>query len=122
MPYRLEFELLGLPKSPNQLMKKRVVDLKKAERKRWLRDVSLITSGKRPDAPLTRARLTAIRCSSVTPDYEGIVGSFKFVIDALVELGILKDDNMNVIGMPDFRHEKAPPNMGKIKIVVEALE
>lgn len=120
--YLLEIEIPGLPKSPNVLMKKGVVRLKRKERQKWTRTIHLMTVGHRPGKPLELARLTLTRHSTICPDFDGLVGSFKFPVDALVDCGIIIDDNMQVIGMPDFRWEKAKANEGKITIRVESLE
>jgi len=55
------------------------------------------------------------------PDYDGIVSGFKHPIDALVEAGIIIDDNMNVIGMPTFRWEKVPQGQGCIELHIHAI-
>lgn len=117
--YYLEIELDGLPKRYNELARKAGFKQKMGERRKWVGAIGRATFGKRPKKPLEKARVKCIRFSSVCPDYDGLVSSFKFVIDALVELGILVDDNMQVIGMPEFVWEKAPPKKGKIKIIVD---
>jgi hypothetical protein len=121
MEFHLEFEMLGLPLTMNALLKKKATRLKKRERTKWLRDVLYATSGKRPTEPLKKARLQLTRYSSRCPDPDGLVASFKFVVDALVQLRILSDDNYNVIGMPDYRWEKCPPKQGKVHIIIDAI-
>ena len=118
--FRLEFEIPDLPKRPNQLLKKTAIWLKSAERKKWLSLVGAFTAGRRPPIPLERATISLTRHSSVCPDYDGLVLSFKFVIDALVTLGIIEDDAMVVIGVPLFDWVKAKKNDGKIRVVVAA--
>ena len=71
-------------------------------------------------APLDRAKLTLVRCSSVEPDYDGLVSSFKVVIDALRHNHILADDKVQNIGVPTYVWEKASPGKGGVKVVVEA--
>jgi len=56
------------------------------------------------------------------PDYDGLVSSFKWICDALVKLRILKDDNMKVIGAPDYFWESAPPKKGFISIEITELQ
>jgi hypothetical protein len=60
--------------------------------------VELECAMKKPKAPLKRARLTLIRYSHRMLDYDGLVGSMKPVVDALVASGVLEDDSWNVLG------------------------
>lgn len=78
--------------------------------------------GKRPPEPLKYARLTLVRFSSVCPDFDGLVSSWKPVIDGLIHARIIEDDSMKNIGMPKFHWEKAPPKKGWILVRVEELE
>lgn len=110
------FELPGLPKPFNQLARGRTWLNNKKERERLFEEIGWLTLGKRPDTPFTVAKLRLERHSSKCPDFDGLVSSFKFVVDALVALKIIADDNMKVIGVPDFRWVKAPKGKGKIKV------
>jgi Holliday junction resolvase RusA-like endonuclease len=80
------------------------------------------TVGKRPPAPLKRAKLTLVRYSSVSPDFDGLVSSWKAPIDGLIHAGVIEDDSMEHIGVPAFHWEKAPPKRGKIFIGVEEMQ
>ena len=71
--------------------------------------------------PLSRAKLTLTRYSSVCPDPDGLVSSFKSVLDGLVECGVLENDRFTNIGMPTYAWEKAPKNEGKAKVIVEEI-
>lgn len=89
--------------------------------RKWKRIIMILCArGKVPKAPLTFAKLTLTRHSSICPDADGLVASFKPVIDGLVKAGVLIDDNMDVIGMPSYLWKKAPPRAGFITIKVEA--
>src|SRR5690606_14842084 len=86
--YELEFEIEGLPKTPNTLLG-RSWFVRSAHAKKWMNLVALHTNRQRPDYPLEKAELTLTRFSSIEPDTDGLVGSFKAVLDALVKLGVL---------------------------------
>lgn len=76
----------------------------------------------RPPIALNKAKLTLTRFSSMKPDQDGLVSSFKHVVDGLVECGVLVDDSMDIIGMPEYKHEPAKPKFGKIQIEVQEIE
>ena len=80
------------------------------EKKKWRERVALITIGHRPKEPVKIAVLTLTRGSTTSPDSDGLVGSFKMIIDALVYLKVLEDDNFKHIKMPDYRWEKTKNN------------
>lgn len=121
MTYSLEFELLGLPKLPNELLTRhwsKVV----ADSKRWKNDVFLITAGKRPSSPLLKAKLTLVRRSTKEPDRDNLYGSFKPVIDGLITAKIIEDDNPQVISKMSVRWEKIGQKKGSIYVKVEKLK
>jgi hypothetical protein len=122
MSYMLDLEIAGLPKTFNVLARKQVIWIRKQERERWSEIVYCLTLSKRPERPLEQARIVLERHSSVAPDYDGLVSSFKYVIDGLVASKIISDDNMRVIGVPEFSWVKASPKDGKIRIKVFEVE
>jgi hypothetical protein len=65
---------------------------------------------------LSRVELELTRFSSKEPDFDGMVGSWKYVIDALVEASVIVDDKPSIIGSPIFLWEKAKQKEGKIRI------
>ena len=71
------------------------------------------TKDKLPKKPLTKATLSILRHSHRTLDYDGLVGSMKPVVDALVSARILKDDSWNTLGKwnvsQKFRSKKEGP-------------
>lgn len=71
--------------------------------------------------PIERARLTLIRHSSARPDFDGLVSSFKVVIDSLRYNGIIADDKHENVGVPEYLWLKAPPRKGGISVVVEEV-
>lgn len=69
--------------------------------------------GKLPAAPLTKAKIRIVRHFYRTLDYDGLVGSMKPVVDALVSAGVIKDDSWTTLGVWDvtqeFRAKSAGP-------------
>ena len=119
--YRLEFEIEDLPKTYNELGRKHwIVKLK--ESRKWINLVRIAVGNRYPKEPLRKASLVLIRCSTRTPDPDGLVSSFKSTIDGLRLSGVLFNDSFEEIGMPEYKWEKAPKGKGKIKVVVTSIE
>jgi hypothetical protein len=117
--YKLCVRINDLPKTRNALSDKRWTRYK--ESKKWHALVKLsIPPHNKPDAPLEKAKLHFIRCSSKMPDYDGLVSSFKYVLDALVQHKILVDDNLNVCKQPRYEWIKGKRNQGYIEIRVRS--
>ncbi len=117
MSYTLEFEIKGLPSTANATLRGHW-RTHYGKAKTWKRKVWLVVWHLRPPEPLTRAQLTLTRFSSSEPDFDGLVSSFKHVIDGLVEARVLIDDKPSVIGQPVCQWTKAKPGHGKIKVRV----
>jgi hypothetical protein len=120
MSYVLELEIPGLPKRTNNAQAN--WRAKYAEAKKWKRLVlnAVVFARKQPKAPCQKAQVTLTRHSSVRPDFDGLVSSFKHVIDGLILAKVIVNDNHDVIGVPEYLWEKAPPKLGRITIKVEA--
>lgn len=120
MRFHLEFLIPMLPKTYNQVERMHLF-----ARRTYVKEIHEIVwakvGGKKPPQPLPRARLTLTRFSSVEPDSDGLVSSFKHVIDGLVECGVLVNDRFSNIGMPDYRWSKVKPKQGAIHVVVEEI-
>jgi hypothetical protein len=77
----------------------------------------MASHGKRPQTPLQRARVTIERHSVGTPDYDGLVGGAKSLIDVLLVPLVLHGPPGS--GLPKLRHslglsfvvDDAPTNM-----------
>lgn len=121
MKYTLEFEINGLPKTTNAYKRQHWTH-KWEESKKWKALVAFETHGRRPAIPLFRAKLTLTRSSSSSPDSDGLVSSFKHVIDGLVYAKIISNDKYENIGMPEYKWEKSKRGKGKIKVKVEETE
>jgi len=116
--YSLYVRVSGLPKTPNQLLRKHWAVISK-ERVYWHNAVSLAIRSARPKSPLTKANLRFVRNSSREPDFDGLVGCTKFLMDALVECGIISDDRPSVIGSPKFEWAKCKPKDGFMEIFID---
>lgn len=114
------FEMPGLPKSPNALLGA-TWQARAGHKKLWKSKVLKAIQGVKLKEPLKRAELTCIRFSSIQPDHDGLVGSFKAVIDAFRDLGVIEDDNPQVIGQPEYRWEKVSPGKGKISVTIKEI-
>lgn len=71
---------------------------------------------------LEKAKITLERHSNREPDFDGIVMSFKPVLDGLVEAGVIVDDKSKVIGQPSYKWVKRPSSSGgmiKVRVEVE---
>lgn len=128
-PYRLAFEIPALPELPQRRLThwavKRAADT-------WREAVVIAVGRRKPKRPLSRAHLTLIRRSSVEPDYDNLVASFKPVVDGLTRsrpnrkgeiirrAGVIFDDKPSVIDR-EYRWEKAPPRHGSIRVEVRGL-
>jgi Holliday junction resolvase RusA-like endonuclease len=121
MTYRLVFEIAGLPKSPNRLLGAHWT-ARSSHAKKWKRAVQLAVAlnGGLPLAPLVKARVHCVRLSSGTMDRDGLCGSFKSVMDALVDCGVLVDDSPDHVDVT-YAQEKCAPKKGKISVTVEEV-
>ena len=121
MTYSMHFELPGLPATTNSARGKFT-----HWKKRYAHDVSwkkavwamVFKSGK-PMDPLPKAKIRLVRHSSSRPDYEGLVSTFKPILDGLIEAKVISNDTFDVIGIPEYTWEKAAAKQGKIEVFVE---
>lgn len=110
-----------LPKMPNELLGSHWMT-RSSHKKTVKRQVLAAIQGLPwPKQPLRMARVHLTRRSSVQPDHDGLVGSFKPVIDSLVELGVLANDSAAEIGQPTYVWEKASPGKGSVIVVIEEI-
>jgi hypothetical protein len=118
--YRLELNIDGLPKTTNN--SKSNWRARMAEARKWKQLVySKIDATMRPNEVLKEAKLTLIRHSSVEPDFDGLVSSFKHLIDGLIQARVIENDKMGNIGQPNYKWEYVPRNRGRVTIIVEEL-
>jgi hypothetical protein len=76
----------------------------------------------KPRVPLERAKITLVRHSYRMLDFDGVVGSMKPVVDALVTAGVLADDSWRITGPwivdQKFRPKKDGP---LLEILIEEV-
>ena len=119
--YTLNLSIDGLPATYNSIAM-RSYWVKIRNKNLWKDLISHHVRGQEPlHGPLKNARCSFTRCSSKAPDYDGLVQSFKPVLDGLVEAGILSDDSMAVIGKPEYEWQPVKRGEGMIKIRVEEV-
>jgi hypothetical protein len=115
----IEFELPGLPRTTNASNVH--WRIRHTHAKKW-KDLVIIAARSKglPDEPLKKAKLTLTRFSAREPDFDGLVSSFKHVIDGLIDAAVIADDKQSVIGQPTYNWVYAFRNKGKISVKVEA--
>ena len=113
----IEFEIPGLPKMPNELLGSHW-RIRSSNASKWFGLVMVAVNPFKRTKISSPARLTLIRYSAVEPDHDGLVGSFKAVIDGLVKCGVIPDDSPDHI-KAEYLWEKCPPKKGKIKVRIE---
>lgn len=110
--YTLRLTLHSLPDSLNKGLRTNRFRYQ-VKNKRWDFLVAGMVRNQLPDVPLTKAKIKIIRHFWRTLDYDGLVGSMKPVVDALVSARVLKDDSWNVTGAWEvdqvFRSKKDGP-------------
>lgn len=124
--FSLSFEIPGLPFLPNRATKNCWQEHNRLAKlwKKKTTDAILenLKVSQLALTPLTKAKLTMTRCSSFEPDYDGLVISFKHVLDALVMNKIIVNDKPSIIGAPVYTWEVAPPTRGKVRVLVESVD
>lgn len=110
-----------LPKMPNTLIRKHWAVITK-EKNKWHGLVKLFLRSQVPKAPFKKAKLVLTRFSTRAPDYDGLVGSFKYVVDGLVKAGVIVDDKVSVIGQSQYKWEKCKKLEQRIEVTIEPVE
>lgn len=110
--YRLDLTLHCLPKSLNRTLRKHWA-AQRREGKNFDFLIAGMCRGKLPPTPLEKAHIKITRHFYRSLDFDGLVGSLKPVVDALVSAGVLKDDKWAVVGAwtvdQQFRAKKDGP-------------
>lgn len=96
--------------------------MKVKEAKRWKQMVYGALIGHMPSQPFSHAAITMTRGSSIEPDFDGLVSSFKHILDGLKEAKVIVDDKMSVIGQPKYIWERTPRKLGFVRVRVEGEE
>ena len=97
--------------------------VKLKETRFWHEQIGYRLIGRTPKFPLKKATLKLVRCSSIPPDADGLVSSFKAVIDGLTKAQVIANDDMATIGFPHYEWKKGKPKTGFIEVcVTEVLD
>jgi hypothetical protein len=120
--YSLHLKMPWLPVSLNKALR---TNRYATHRKNlaWDSYIGLECYGKLPAKPLARARIELIRHAHRSLDYDGLVGSLKPVVDALVTARVLSDDSWKVLGAWQVDQRFRPKSDGPLlEIIVSELE
>ena len=123
----LDLEIHELPSLYNVFMRKHW-SAKKKETDYWHRlvqyqvnKINFQKQSKKALPPkLERYQLELARHSSTEPDYDGLVGSFKLVVDGLRHANVIADDRLSNSGPWNVSWVKCAKNQGKIEVRVYA--
>lgn len=118
--YTLDLTFHSLPKSLNKALRTNRWKANAAN-KGWDMLVFGMVVRKRPPEPLKKARIKLVRHFYRTLDYDGLVGSMKPVVDALVSAGVLQNDSWETLGVWDVSQEFRPKSAGPL-LTVEVFE
>lgn len=111
--YCLTLELETLPKSLNKkLRSNRFRNYR--ENLSWDNLIASRCYHQRPTKPLQKCKIEIVRHSYRFLDFDGLVGSMKPVIDALVTCGVLIDDNWKVTGPWIVEQKFRPKKLGPL--------
>lgn len=89
--------------------------------KKWDFLIAGMCRGKLPKKPLEKAKIRIVRHFWRFLDYDGLVGSMKPIVDALVDCGVLVDDSWKVLGQWDVSQEFRPKKDGPL-LKIEVIE
>ena len=95
--------------------------VRRKKRKEWEQLVWFAVRRKRPKSPLRHAAVSVTRHSSVEPDYDNLAQGGKFILDALVDNMILKDDKRQIIGTPHYDWKRSAPRRGSVTVSVTEI-
>jgi hypothetical protein len=119
--FRLSITLHSLPDSLNKGLRGHRMKYF-SKNKKWDLLIFGMVRHQLPPKPLEKARISIVRHSWRQLDYDGLVGSMKPIVDALVTAGVLADDNWNVTGPWVVDQQFRPKKDGPLLVVeVEAL-
>ncbi len=120
MNYRLEFTIPELPKPTNAIERKHWA-FKVKYVKHWHQLIAAAVGSRKPVKPLRRAQLTLTRLGTREPDFDGLVSSFKHVLDGLIVCGVLENDRPSNIGESKYRFVKCKRSEVGIHVIVDEL-
>ncbi len=120
--YKLFLQIDQLPKSLNKGLRTHRFAYQRAN-KMWDLHIQAHARLKGiPRKPLERANITLVRHFWRTLDYDGLVGSMKPVVDALVTCGVLSDDTWAVTGQWNVTQKFRPKAQGPLlEILIQEM-
>lgn len=113
----MEFFIQELPKLPNSLLGAKWF-VRSSHAKKWKRIIGAILYEHQPIKRLPFAYITLTRHSPRMCDFDGLVGSFKAVLDALVTHGVIEDDSPKFVEV-DYQWTKTPTAKQGVSVKVE---
>lgn len=111
--YQIDLRLHCLPRSTNKSLRAHWT-VQRREGKQFDKMIAELCIGRLPEKPLPKARIRIVRHFWRTLDYDGLVGSMKPVVDALVSAGMLESDSWKVLGQWDVSQEFRPRKLGPL--------
>lgn len=122
--YKLFLQIDQMPKSLNSKLRAHWRSQRR-ESKGWDWTIAALISQSsegKPKSPLGKAKITIIRHNYRMLDYDGLVGSLKPIVDALVTAAVLEDDSWNVLGRWNVDQRFRPKKEGPlIEVLVQEL-
>lgn len=120
--YILNIAIPSLPKMPNVTIWSNNFKVND-HNKNWYNIIYFSTRKYVPKSPIEKYKIKLTRYASREPDYDGLVGSFKPVVDGLIKANIIKDDKLSNSGKWDVNwvYEKTRKN-GRIEIYIEEVK
>lgn len=117
--YSLKFSIVGLPEIISNRGRHWASRYK--QKKLWHKLVAQAVGTNKPSAPLKIAQAEFVRASSVAPDYDNLVISFKSTLDGLKLAGVIEDDKLINLPEPKYAWEYAPRGAGHIRVKIEEV-
>jgi hypothetical protein len=119
-PFKTYLDLDYIPKSLNVKLRSHWASQRR-ETRTWINIIAYHLDDK-PSQPLSKVKISIVRHSYRTLDFDGLVGSMKPVIDALVRLGVIIDDSWAVTGAWDITQKFRPKSDGpRLEILLQEM-
>ena len=90
-----------------------------SKRKQLKKQYYLEILSQKPQKFKGKVNVSLTRYSSRVPDPDGVAGSAKIILDAIVDAGIIEDDNMNIVENFSVNWQKCKQNEQRTEITIE---
>ncbi len=114
--YSLELSIAMLPKALNKSLNAHWRTRHKVNLA-WDKFIAAECWNKMPAQPVRSAKISITRHAHRMLDYDGLVGSMKPLVDALVTAGVLADDSWKVLGKWEVDQKFRPKKEGPLLAV-----